>query len=635
MRKKRILFNSNHSRLYTGFGKNTKNLLSYLYSTGKYEIMEYCAGMRWSSPELRFLPWKANGSLPDNPAEINELNRDPLKARNASYGEYNVERAVKEFKPDVCFFVEDAWGVTFNTSKSFWNKIPCVLWVTQDSLPLIHADDAKKTPYYWCWSSFAEREFHRLGTTTVKTQYPLVDLKNFSKLPDSKIREIRHRFNISDDTFVITQVCRNQLRKLFPNQIEGYAMFKKQNPEVKSILLLVTSFSEGWDIMRLADQYGVPKNEIYAAYVSHETGDYAVAPFQGNDLKCPWSGKEKAVQTVNIVKGVSEEQLNEIYNISDVISHPATSGACELPLVEAAAAEKILITVDYSYGEDIFPSNKAAIKLDWAKYTEIGTQFIKSSPYPFSIAKSFKKVYDMGRQKRVELGKSSREWAMAKYDMMKNGKIIEDFIDSLPEADWEKISLSQNKKNDSFPMPKESMLDIDFISILYKEVLLMDEPVHGDGHKHWQAALKNGLSRQNVYDYFISVAKQENQKSNPDQQDSFESLLDKTGRKRALFLIKESIGDCYLTTSLFESFHKHYKDCDLYVACEPKFSQVFLGNPDVYKVIPYHPFMENELAIIGQGPNKGYFDYYFHPGIRTQRQLDYLSHQEPSFNIKV
>ena len=43
-KKKKILFHSNHSKAFTGFGKNCKNVLTYLHKTGKYEIIEAANG---------------------------------------------------------------------------------------------------------------------------------------------------------------------------------------------------------------------------------------------------------------------------------------------------------------------------------------------------------------------------------------------------------------------------------------------------------------------------------------------------------------------------------------------------------------------------------------------------------------
>ena len=624
MRKKRILFNSNYSRMLTGFGKNTKNVLSYLQKTGKYDICEYASQMVDGHPDLQTLPWSARGALPNNQQVINELNQDQNRARLAAYGEYNVENVVRDFKPDICFFSEDKWGVDFNKGKNFFNKIPCVFWVTQDSKPLIGVEDADATPHYWTWADFARKEFHKLGKTNVKTQYPPVDLANFYNLGSSKKKDIRNRYKIPSDTFVVGDSSRNQLRK-FTNLVEGYALFRKENPEAKSILLLITNFSEGWDIPRLAQRYGVDMKEIWTAYVSSETNDYILHPFVGQEQKCVFSGKEKAMNTVNIGKGLSEEQLNEAYNVMDLFLHSTTSGGCELTVIEAAATEKIVAVPDYSYGEDIIELNKGALCLDWAKYLEVGTQFEKSAPYPSSIAKQIKKVYNMDDSKRSEFGKLSRQWAKDNYDLDLNCKKIENFIDSLPMSNWESISLEAPRKNQEFQLPenyKEISVDA-FIKLLYKEILIGE--ADPQGYKNWETQLvEKGVPREKIYEYFIGVAKSDNDKL---VKSTIWDIIDRNrANKRAIIICKESIGDIIIVSSLLESFHQQYPNHDLYFMTEQKYFDVLHDCTLIHKLIPYIPQLENEMFAIGAGQKNDdrLFDVFLFPTIPTQKVLGYL-----------
>ena len=41
---KKLLFQTDSSLAKTGFGRNAKALLSYLYKTKKYDIVHYCCG---------------------------------------------------------------------------------------------------------------------------------------------------------------------------------------------------------------------------------------------------------------------------------------------------------------------------------------------------------------------------------------------------------------------------------------------------------------------------------------------------------------------------------------------------------------------------------------------------------------
>ena len=73
-KKRKILFQSDSALAKTGFGRNAKAILSYLYNTGKYEIVHYCGGINYSNPDLTRTPWKSVGCLPDSKEEIERLN---------------------------------------------------------------------------------------------------------------------------------------------------------------------------------------------------------------------------------------------------------------------------------------------------------------------------------------------------------------------------------------------------------------------------------------------------------------------------------------------------------------------------------------------------------------------------------
>ncbi|MBF0442920.1 MAG: hypothetical protein HQK54_13520 [Oligoflexales bacterium] len=189
-------------------------------------------------------------------------------------------------------------------------------------------------------------------------------------------------------------------------------------------------------------------------------------------------------------------------------------------------------------------------------------------------------------------------------------------------------------KNDQYPFPDVPDAD-QFITLLYSNILRMDEPPNGEGRKHWMARIREGMNRQDIYNYFLSVARQENQKNGASNQD-FSSFLDKNGKKRGLILIKESIGDILITTSLFQSFHEQHPDTDLYVMVDEKYKALLEGNPYVHKILPYIQAMEQEMLAMGAGqtPDSAYFDVFYHPAIQTQRVLAYLSQPSPAFDVR-
>ena len=629
-RKKRVLFHTNYPAAKTGFGRFAKSILSYLYSTGKYELFLYANGMSWKHPDFARFPWKTFGTIPNDPQEIERLNRDPNIAKNAAYGHHLIDKVMMEVKPDVYIGSEDIWGFD-GWTRSWWNKIPCAIHTTLDSLPILPmaVDAAPEIKNFWVWSEFAQKALHKLGHSHVKCVHGCIDTDIFRRLSDEERTALRNRFGISPNAFVVGFVFRNQLRKSVPNLLEGYRLWKDKHPDAKNtFLLLHTHFSEGWNIMRLAEQYKVPAREILCSYVCGRCGQYEIKPFSKQDIPCRFCGAENGQSTVNINVGVSEEQLCEIYNLMDVYAHPFTSGGQEIPIQEAKLAGLITLVTNYSCGEDSCVKDAYSIPLEWSKYTEHGTEFIKASTNPTSIAKGLNRVFCMKKEERDFWGKMAREWVIKNFDTKVIGKFFEDFIDSQEPTDFA-FDLNSKKKDPRAKIP-EITDDTDWLIWMYKNILAMDtEGPNGEGVKYWLQQIKNGTKRDYIEGYFRAVAEQENTE---DPAVKIEKMLDEKDKKRIVYVMPESIGDVFLSTALFESIRRRYPrpEWTFYVATKPQYKTLLDGNEFVDKVIEYVPAMDIQLLMVGAWEHKGFFDIAYLPYGNTQRFVSYINEYDKS-----
>ena len=454
---KTVLYHSNNSKAFTGFGKHCKNMLRYLQKTGKYKLVEFANGMPWGDPNRMNKPWTCQGSLPNNPSVIQQLNANPDRGRAAGYGAEMIDLAIKEYKPDVYIGVEDIWGFSGFWDKPWWNKINHMIWTTLDSQPILPQaiEAAPKTKNFFAWSSFAEKDLKAMGHDHVGTLHGSINTEDFYKLSDIERHNLRQSFNLSDE-FIIGFVFRNQLRKSVPNLLDGFKAFKKDCPKAK--LFLHTNWSEGWDIPRLIKEKGINNSDILTTYCCKNCGFYSIAEFQGQGIDCPVCGAQKSLNTTNIQHGVNEKQLNEIYNLMDVYCHPFTSGGMEIPIFEAKLTELITLVTNYSCGEDSCTPESGGLPLEWAEYREPGTQFIKASTYASSIAKQLKKVWQMKQHKKYELGKKARQFTIDNYSIDVIGKKLEDIIDNMPdvdyEYDWDKEANAQKTLDDHIDTEK-------------------------------------------------------------------------------------------------------------------------------------------------------------------------------------
>ena len=620
MRKKRVLVHSDFVLLKTGFAKNARLVLSYLYKTGKYEIAQLACGTNRNNPAFKSLPWKSYGTLPDSQEEIERLKHDQKMMNHVNYGNFIIDKVIEDFKPDVYLGIQDIWGVAFAADKDWFNKISSCVWTTIDSRPILPLalEKAKKIKNYWIWADFATKEMHKFGHKHVETVRGCLNDEDFFKFDDSYRRGLRQTFGIEQDAYVVGFVFRNQLRKSVPNLLKGFKIFCDAHKDnAKKYLLLHTNFQEGWNILKLAEEHGVNKDQILTTYICSECDAYFVNKYSGEQNSCGRCSSEKSVNTTGINCGISEDQLNEVYNLMDVYCHPFTSGGQEIPIQEAKLAELVTLVTDYSCGEDMCVPEAHSYALDWHEYREHGTEFIKASTDHNSIADKLSEAYNLPEDVRKKYEKLGRDWVVKNFSIKNIGKKIEDFIDNSPTVDDE---LSINKSKNPEAEINDSLGENEWIKSLYKDILDIEINPDDDGFKHWKSELEKGGSREGVLAHFRSVARGEKEGEN-----TLKDYLDKDDDgKRILYVIPESAGDIYMSTSLFKNIKQNYPEHNLYVSIKPEYIEILDGNPYVHKVIPFFKECENALLMEGQGDHDGFFDILFLSHLMAQRHLNYL-----------
>jgi hypothetical protein len=273
-----------------------------------------------------------------------------------------------------------------------------------------------------------------------------------------------------------------------------------------------------------------------------------------------------------------------------------------------------------------------SIRLDWAEFREPGTQFIKASTYPSSIAKNLDKVYNMSESEISELGKKGRKFVLDNFSTEVIGAELEKFLDNAPLADWSKISLEEPLKNPNYAMPIIPD-DKEWLKHMYLNILKFHKIEDDDeGLLYWMKGISQGMKRPDIEKTFRQIAFNENQKK---VKVSLEDLLDKDDKKRLLVVMPESAGDIFMLSSLFESVKNRYPDYKFYVATKPEFKDVLNGNPYVDKWIPYHPIMDSLIALEGSRNVEGPFNIAYLPFVHTQRVLNYLHNAEDKIDFDI
>ena len=625
-RKKKVLIHTDYPMSLTGFGKHALNLFKYLHSTNKYELYNLAVGAVAGSPDFARLPWTTIGAVHPQKLEVIRNQNDPKNwdnlQRMAGYGAFAVDDAVKEIHPDIYIGIQDPWGLDYTVDKPWYKQITSVIWTTLDSLPILpQAVVVAQKSALWSWADFATKALHKMGYTHVKTVRGIVDTKNFYRLPNRKRAELRNEFKIPQDCFIIGDVFRNQLRKSVSNILQGFKMFKRDNPTAKAKLLFHTHWNEGWDIKRLCEEMRIPLSDVFTTYVCRNCKKYEIKPFTAHEENCRYCNGQKSQVTTSPGFGINEQQLNEVYNLMDVGISAFTSGGQEYNIMESKMTELITLVTNYSCGEDSCQPEAASLPLDWAEYRDPNqSMFIKASTYPSSIAKQLTKVFNMSPKTREEMGKKARQWVIDNFSIEVIGKFVEDFIDKAPLIEdptvFDGVKLNPNPYYQVPVIPDDG----EWILHLYHNILDRKEVNQQDpGYVHWMARINKELPRQQIEEYFRQVAFKTLQEQKGGIK--FEDLLNPDDKGRVLVVVPENADDVYACTSLFGSIKSRYPDYALYVATKAPFRDILNSNPYVDKWLEYHPMMENFIWAEGKSEHKGFFNICYLPCVNTQKIL--------------
>ena len=122
-----------------------------------------------------------------------------------------------------------------------------------------------------------------------------------------------------------------------------------------------------------------------------------------------------------------------------------------------------------------------------------------------------------------------------------------------------------------------------------------------------------------------------------EQLSKINSQLNHNDSKKLLFIVPESAGDIFLSTSILPAMSKNYEGYEIYFACKPEYQSILKNNPHITKVIDYVPLMEQQVYMEGTGEWKGLFDISIMATILTQKILNYLNNglTKIMFDLKI
>lgn len=262
----------------------------------------------------------------------------------------------------------------------------------------------------------------------------------------------------------------------------------------------------------------------------------------------------------------------------DVYCHPFTSGGQEIPIQEAKLTGLITLVTNYSCGEEMCVPEANSIPLKWNEYREFGTEFIKASTCPNSIAENLNLVFSMPQEQKMKMGKAARKWAIDNFSVESVGQKIEKFLDS---CDFNEYSTEKElpKLNDPDATIPEAEDDIRWLKSLYSLILKRDVSDNDEGLVHWIEKIKNGISRSTIDQYFRDIARKENDKNRTFK---LEDLFGDTQPEDRIFVsINSTIENIFLSTKIIAAIKEKYPNKYIFVSSNEQSQPIFSGNTNI------------------------------------------------------
>ena len=435
MDKIKILYSGETTGAASGFGTYGHNILSRLVKNPKFHIAEFASfgsinDGKYANAKWRYYP---NAVDPGHPE------KDRYESNMANkYGAWRFERVCLDFKPDIIFTIRDPWMMEHEHKSPLRPYYHLAIMPTVDSAPQQHSwiDMFSTADAVFTYSDWAIPVLEKQSGGKIKpvcSAYPGIEPEFF--YPAKSKPHAKTKYGLPADSFIIGSVMRNQKRKLLEDLFKSLQIFleKYGDTEIgkKTYLLIHTSYPDfaGWNLQKILKDYGIA-NRVYFTYVCQQTNQFFIKKFSGTKTYSPFTNQITG-GFPNVGKGVSREQLGEIYRTMDLYCQYAICEGLGMPQVEAAACGVPLASVDYSAMADIVAKTKGIpLKVERMFY-EWETNAFRAFPDNNYTADAWFKFFSRKPDYRETKGKQSKAAADKWFSWDRSANIWAEHFESV------------------------------------------------------------------------------------------------------------------------------------------------------------------------------------------------------------
>ena len=306
----------------TGYANQMKNIFKRLQDKEEYDLTHFS--------------WHYFGQpLHDSKFDKYHFKFPILPHGKMQFGIDKIVPYINQYKPDIFFVTCDTFMLNPPILRMDLSPAKFVMWFPSDGVPFPTGCEAvlKKADFPVAYSRFAQKQV--ADQYGIETDYiPLGSDKNiYFPHPDKKKFELRRKWsdiciNCKGEKTDLTNKkiafinSRNQGRKMLAENLRAFSLIKDK---MKDLILLFNSDPEDpaahTNLRSVANRFGVAD-------------------------KVFWTG-------MKFYHGVTDEEVNELYNIGDVFLLGTSGEGWGIPFVESMLAGTPVITTDYTTAPEI------------------------------------------------------------------------------------------------------------------------------------------------------------------------------------------------------------------------------------------------------------------------------------------
>ena len=382
MNKKKILFYCDFARP-TGFGNVAENIIERLMDDYEIDVLAISYfGEPLTSPKHPY-------------HRFHKLKVIPAKDYSGMFGYGKLIDLLSTDKYDYLFVIQDAFNMLPVNRHINYLKETCkfkyILYFPVDGF----------FPKDW-YESIATADYPvtytKFGLDVLKLDIPYiyhgVDKSFYEISNEDRIKARTKYFNVDDDTFVITNVSKNQPRKDFPRTIVSFCEFLKLGYNAKLYLNCNPVDDVGVNLIAFIDNY-------YPEYKSN--------------ILFP-SGK------------ITKDDLRNIYNASDVLMSTTLGEGWGLSTTEAMACGLPVILPDNSTANELIGDNERGLLVECNDFV--------TNLFDHNIMRPITDVGDMI---------TTLQFVYGRRDLIKESMKPKQLAFIKKNCDWDKIILEWKK----------------------------------------------------------------------------------------------------------------------------------------------------------------------------------------------